>query len=587
MNLKEPITSLDIGGADDIVGYTPQLPILGRSHVRGKSDIPLLHKTIPEFFADARIRFGSRDAAVFCEHDVRWTYEQLAEQIDNLAAALLAAGIEPGERVGIWSPNRPEWLVTQFATARIGTVLVNINPAYQLFELEYALTKVSCKALVTAVSFKASMYVQMLQDLAPELAHCAPGKLVAEKLPHLRTVIHTGASDTPGMFRYKDFVGMAGPAHRNRLDQISRSLNPHQPINIQFTSGTTGSPKGATLTHANIINNGRFIGQAMHLSEYDRLCIPVPLYHCFGMVLGNLACVSAGSAMIYPGEGFEPHTTLAAVAAEKCTALHGVPTMFMAILDHPEFARYDLSKLRTGIMAGAPCPIEVMRKVIDRMHMREITIAYGMTETSPVSFQSATDDPIEKRVATVGRIHPHVEVKIVDDKGEIVPLNQRAELCTKGYSVMKGYWGDDQLTAETIDPEGWMHTGDLAIIDDLGYCDIVGRVKDMLIRGGENVYPREIEEFLFTHPKVQQAEVFGVPDPKYGEEICTWICLHESEQATAEEIREFCKGKIAHFKIPRYIKFVAEIPMTVSGKPQKFKMRSMMVEELGLAEERD
>ena len=564
----------------------PRLPRGGMSHVRGVSEPPLLNATVPRLLQDAVARFGGRDAAVFPQFGIRWTYADFQEEADKLAAGLLAVGVEKGDRVGIWSPNRPEWLAVQFASARVGAILVNINPAYRPAELEYALNKSGCKALLTAAQFKGGDYLAMLQELAPELAECEPGELSAAKLPRLRAVVRVGDDRTPGMLNYPELLARGGPAHRSRLDSLSAELHPDEPINIQFTSGTTGAPKGATLTHNNIVNNGRFVAHAMRFSETDRLCVPVPLYHCFGMVLGVLACVSAGAALVFPGEGFDPLETLRAVADEKCTALHGVPTMFVAELDCPEFADFDLSSLRTGIMAGAPCPIEVMRRVTGEMHLGEITIAYGMTETSPVSFQSGADDPLERRVSTVGRVHPHVEVKIADEDGKPVPVGDSGELMTRGYSVMKGYWDDDAHTAEAVTPDGWMKTGDLAVLDAEGFCNIVGRVKDMLIRGGENIYPREVEEFLYRHPKVQQAQVFGIPDPKYGEEVCAWIVLKPGQSAEGEEIREFCRGQIAHYKIPRHVKFVDAFPATVTGKPQKFKMREATVKELGLSEEK-
>jgi fatty-acyl-CoA synthase len=426
------------------------------------------------------------------------------------------------------------------------------------------------------------MYLEMLQQLAPELATHAPGDLHAARLPELRYVIRMCDTETPGMLSFSDLIEQ-GRATLDvaRLDAIGETLSCHEAINIQFTSGTTGNPKGATLTHSNVVNNARYIAMAMNLSEQDALCIPVPLYHCFGMVLAVLACVSVGANMVFPGEAFDPAATLAAVTEEQCTALHGVPTMFIAELDHPDFASYDLSRLRTGIMAGSPCPIETMKKVVSRMHLSEITIAYGMTETSPVSFQSSTTDPLDKRTTTVGRIQPHLEVKIIDPLGNIVPVGETGELCTRGYSVMQGYWGDEEKTRESI-VDGWMHTGDLATLDAEGYCNIVGRLKDMLIRGGENVYPREIEEFLFRHPKIQSVQVFGVPDAKYGEEVCAWVVLRSGEQATAEEIQQFCHGQIAHYKVPKYIRFVDELPMTVTGKVQKFVMRERMIDELKL-----
>ena len=554
------------------------IPNAGLSLVTGATDVPLSDQTIAELLAATAAAHPDAEAVVFREQAIRWTWRQFSEQVDRLATGLLARGIARGDRVGIWSPNRQEWLVTQFATARIGAILVNINPAYRLAELEYALNKAGVRMLITAARFKSSNYIEMLQKLAPELADSRPGALRAARLPTLQWVVRMGEEDTAGMLRYADLLSRPDPAV---LDATGSALGPHDPINIQFTSGTTGNPKGATLTHHNVVNNGRFVAMAMRLTDRDSLCIPVPLYHCFGMVLSVLACVSVGARMIFPGEAFDPLATMQAVHEERCTALHGVPTMFIAQLDHPEFAKFDFTSLRTGIMAGAPCPIEVMKRVIKDMHMAEVTIAYGMTETSPVSFQSATDDPLEKRVATVGRVQPHLQCKIVDETGQVVPVGATGELCTRGYSVMLGYWEDEDRTREAI-RDGWMHTGDLATIDEQGYCNIVGRVKDMVIRGGENLYPREIEEFLFRHPKVQAVQVFGVPDPKYGEELCAWIVLKPGQSATEEEIREFCRDQIAHYKIPRYVRFVDDMPMTVTGKVQKFVMRETMIRELGL-----
>lgn len=552
----------------------------GLSLVKGRTDVPLSDQTIPQLLADTVAARPDTEGVVFREQGVRWTWREFLRQVDALAAGLLSRGIGRGDRVGIWSPNRAEWLVTQFATARIGAILVNINPAYRLAELEYALNKAGVRMVITASRFKSSNYIEMLQKLAPELAQCQPGELQAARLPALRWVVRMGEETTPGMASYASLL--EDPTDP-RLQEISARLSPHDPINIQFTSGTTGNPKGATLTHHNVVNNGRFVAMAMRLSDADSLCIPVPLYHCFGMVLSVLACVSVGARMIFPGEAFDPLATMQAVHEERCTALHGVPTMFIAQLDHPEFSRFDFSGLRTGIMAGSPCPIEVMKRVVSDMHMAEVTIAYGMTETSPVSFQSSTDDPLEKRVSTVGRVQPHLECKVVDETGAVVPVGATGELCTRGYSVMLGYWEDEARTAEAI-RDGWMHTGDLATIDAEGYCNIVGRVKDMVIRGGENIYPREIEEFLFRHPKVQAVQVFGVPDPKYGEELCAWIVLKPGQQATEDEIRAFCRDQIAHYKIPRYVRFVQDMPMTVTGKVQKFVMRDTMVRELGLQE---
>lgn len=556
---------------------TQSVPI-DRSYVVGATDIPLSDDTIPALLARAVTANPDGDAVIFREQSIRWTWREFSDQVDQLATGLLARGISPGDRVGIWSPNRAEWLVTQFATARIGAILVNINPAYRQAELEYALNKAGVRMLITATRFKSSDYLGMLQALTPELSDATSGQLRAARLPHLKSVVRLGEDPTPGMLNY---ASLLQPPERGALDTVTRQLDAQDAINIQFTSGTTGNPKGATLTHHNVVNNGRFVAMAMRLGAADRLCIPVPLYHCFGMVLSVLACVSVGACMVFPGEAFDPLATMQAVSDERCTALHGVPTMFIAQLDHPDFRQFDFSTLRTGIMAGAPCPIEVMKRVVTDMHMAEVTIAYGMTETSPVSFQSATDDPLDKRVATVGRVQPHLECKVVDATGDIVPRGETGELCTRGYSVMRGYWDDDERTREAI-RDGWMHTGDLATIDADGYCNIVGRVKDMLIRGGENIYPREIEEFLFRHPKVQAVQVFGVPDPKYGEEVCAWIVLKPGQTATEDDIRAFCRDQIAHYKIPRYIRFVEEMPMTVTGKVQKFVMRDTMIHDLGL-----
>jgi fatty-acyl-CoA synthase len=556
------------------------------SYVHGASDLPLLGDTLGVHFQRCASRWPDRPALVVREQQVRWTYAELDARIDAFAAGLLALGLEPGDRVGIWSPNNAEWVVTQFATAKAGLILVNINPAYRTHELEYALNKVGCRALVTATSFKTSDYLAMLRELAPELAACHPGRLRSARLPELEAVIQIGGA-CPGTIAFAAVAELGtGAAQRARLAELAGRLQFDDPINIQFTSGTTGAPKGATLSHHNILNNGFFIGEAQKLGPDDKVCIPVPLYHCFGMVLGNLACVTHGAAMVYPGAGFEPLAVLRTVHEERCTALYGVPTMFIAELGHPEFRSFDLSSLRTGIMAGSPCPIEVMRRVVAEMHMGEVTIAYGMTETSPVSFQSSTDDPLERRVSTVGRIHPHLEVKTADADGRVVPRGTPGELCTRGYSVMRGYWDDPSRTAEAIDPARWMHTGDLATIDGAGFCNIVGRIKDMVIRGGENVYPREVEEFLYAHPAVRDVQCFGVPDPKYGEELCAAIILKDGAPADAEAIRTFCEGKIAHYKVPRYVRFVDSFPTTVTGKVQKFVLRAETAVELGLAEER-
>jgi len=552
------------------------------SYVHGASATPLIGETIGVRFDRIAERFAERDALIVRHQQVRWTYSELQRRVDAFAAGLLALGLEPGERVGIWSPNNAEWVVAQLATAKAGLILVNINPAYRLAELEYALNKSGCSALITAARLKTSDYIGMLNQLAPELADAAPGKLDATQLPRLRLAINIGGDSVPGMLRFEDVYDLGGDVERERITALADTLQFDDPINIQFTSGTTGFPKGATLTHHSILNNGFFLGEAMKFTEHDRVCIPVPLYHCFGMVIGNLGCLTHGAAMVYSSEGFDPLATLETIEAERCTALYGVPTMFIAQLDHPDFSRFDLSSLRTGIMAGSPCPIEVMRRAVERMNLREIVIGYGMTETSPASTVTTTDDPIERRVSTVGRAMPHTEVKIVDPEGRIVPRGTTGELLTRGYLVMRGYWDDAEKTREAIDPAGWMHTGDLATIDEEGYCNIVGRIKDMIIRGGENIYPREIEEFLYRHPKIQDVQVFGIPDPRYGEELCAWIRLRDGDEAMAEEIRTFCQGQIAHFKIPRHIKFVDDFPMTVTGKIQKFAMREAMIGELGL-----
>jgi fatty-acyl-CoA synthase len=552
------------------------------SYVHGAHATPLIGRTIGTFLAEIAGRYGEREALVVPHQNTRWSYREFHRRVQRTAAGLLRAGLRPGDRVGIWSQNCAEWVLMQFATASAGLILVNINPAYRRTELEYVLEKVQCRALVLAPSFKSSNYLAILAEVLPELGNCAPGTLRSVRLPQLNTVIRLGTQATPGMLNFDALTEGVGEAELARLDEVAATLQFDNAVNIQFTSGTTGAPKGATLSHHNILNNGFFIGEAMRLGPEDRLCIPVPLYHCFGMVLGNLACVTHGAAMVFPGEGFDAGAVLATVQAERCTGLHGVPTMFIAMLDHPEFGRYDLSSLRTGIMAGSPCPIEVMRRVVSQMHMSEITIAYGMTETSPVSFQSSTGDPLELRVSTVGRVHPHLEVKIVDADGRIVPRGSKGELLTRGYSVMRGYWDDAEQTGNAIDAAGWMHTGDLAVIDDNGFCSIVGRSKDMVIRGGENIYPREVEEFLYGHPKVLDVQCVGVPDRKYGEELCACIILRPGMQADATEIRAFCEGKIAHYKVPRHVRFVQAFPMTVTGKIQKYLLRQEAAAALGL-----
>ena len=555
-------------------------PVNGLSHVKGPTERPLLEATIPAFLAEVVRRHGERPAAVFQSNGDRWSFQEFSDKVDQLAAGLLALGLYKGDRGGIWSPNRPEWLLAQFATARIGVILVNINPAYRLSELEYALNKTGAKAILAATRFKSSEYIQMLQELAPELADCRPGQLQSARLPHLRIVVQLGEGPVPGCFHFDQVIEKGTAGGVARLDAITTGLSHHDPINIQFTSGTTGAPKGATLTHYNILNNAISVARAMKLQPGEALCIPVPFYHCFGMVLGNLAAIAYGVKMVFPGEGFDPLETLTALEAERCNGVHGVPTMFQAMLDHPEFKRFNLRGLRTGIMAGAPCPVPLMRRVIDEMHCDQMTIAYGMTETSPVSFQTSVDDSLEHKVSSVGTIQPHVEVRVVNASGDTLPIGEQGELLTKGYLVMQGYWDDPERTTEAI-RDGWMHTGDLGVIDQDGYCKVTGRIKDMLIRGGENIYPAEIENFLMTHPDISAAQVFGVPDPKFGEEACAWI-VSRDPGLNSQAVLDFCRGQIAHFKVPRYIRFVEEFPMTVTGKPQKFVMRDRMIDELRL-----
>ncbi len=552
------------------------------SYVHGTSLTPLRGETVGRCFDATVARAPCNDALVAPHQNIRWSYGTLKERVDAYAAGLIALGLDPGDRVGIWAPNCWEWVVVQFATAKAGLILVNINPAYRLAELEYALDKVGCRALISAASLKSSNYIDLLGQLLPEIQTSEPGRLQSERLPDLEWLIRLGDDISPGFLNFTDLPSLASDDHRRRLDDLAGNLQFDEPINIQFTSGTTGAPKAATLTHHNIVNNATLTGLQMRLTADDRMCIPVPMYHCFGMVLGTLCCVAHGATMVFSSAGFDARAVLETVEAEKCTALHGVPTMFIAELDDPKFASFDLASLRTGIMAGAPCPVELMRRAMSDMHLREITIAYGMTETGPVSFQTSVDDPVERRVTTVGRVLPHTEVKIVGDDGHIVPRGTPGELLTRGYCVMPEYWNDPDRTAKAIDAAHWIASGDIALLDDEGYCQIVGRIKDMLIRGGENIFPREIEEFLYTHPKIEEVEVFGVPDEKYGEEVCAWIKLHQGKSATADEIRAFCRDRIAHFKIPRYIKFVKSFPMTVTGKVQKFVMPDEMSKEIGL-----
>jgi fatty-acyl-CoA synthase len=553
------------------------------SYVSGVSDAPLLGLTIGDMFDQMVAAYPDHEALVVRHQGLRYTYRQLQQDVDRCARGLMALGLRQGERIGIWAPNRAEWTITQFATSKLGAILVNINPSYRLHELEYALKQSGCAVLVTAPQFKTSNYTEMICALAPELPDSQPNQLRAAKLPELRTVIRLGEEHVPGMFTWGDVMEMARRASAPELAERQRQQQFDDPINIQYTSGTTGYPKGATLSHHNILNNGYFTARLMRFTDNDRLVIPVPLYHCFGMVMGNLGCMTHGATMIYPSEGFDATAVLEAVQEERATALFGVPTMFIAELEHPAFANYRLSSLRTGIMAGSPCPVEVMKKVNTLMHMHEVEIAYGMTETSPVSTQTRADAPLDQRVSTVGQVHPHVEVKIIDPVSrQVVPVGTPGELCTRGYSVMLGYWNNEEATRQAIDAARWMHTGDVAVMDEDGYINIVGRIKDMIIRGGENIYPREIEEFLYTHPKISDVQVIGVPDAKYGEEIMAWVKLRDGETATAEELREYCRGRVAHYKIPRYVKFVDVFPTTVTGKIQKFVMREQSIKELGL-----
>ena len=555
------------------------------SYASGPADKALLGTPIPKLFDQIVAQHGDREAVVSIHQDVRLTYAQLADRVNKLAKAFISAGFEKGDRVGIWSPNNVEWLTTQYATAKAGIILVTINPAYRVHELAYVLEQSGCRGLVMQNQFKTSDYEGMITELCPELAEDFAGALNNEKFPNLKAVISMTSSDLAGIYDWTDFLGLASNKNDEELNVRQSNQDMDDAINIQYTSGTTGFPKGATLSHHNILNNGYFVASAMNFTEEDRLVVPVPLYHCFGMVMGNLGCLSHGACAIYPSEGFEPEAVLQAVQAEKATALYGVPTMFIAELALPNFSDYELSTLRTGIMAGAPCPIETMKQVNESMHMTEVEIAYGMTETSPVSFQTRVDSPLDKRVSTVGRVHPHVEVKIIDPETvSICPVGEMGELCTRGYSVMLGYWENPEATATAIDPNGWMHTGDTAIMDGDGYVNIVGRIKDMIVRGGENVYPREIEEYLMTHDSIEAVQVTGVPDPKYGEEIIAWVSLVGGAEMSENDVKEYCKGKIAHYKVPRYIRFSADFPMTVTGKVQKFKMREISIKELGLEE---
>jgi len=552
---------------------------LSTSYMIGEGTDQLLYETIGLCFDRISDRYRDEIALVVRHQDIRWTYAEFRREVDRLATGLLALGVTPGDRVGIWGPNSYEWVLAQFATAKIGAIMVCINPAYRLFELEFVLNKVECQTIIAAEKFKSSEYLAMLQTLAPELATAEPGKLQAARLPHLRSVIRMGTGKSAGMFNFDDICALGGEPEQLRLRGLAAELRPDDAINIQFTSGTTGNPKGATLSHVNILNNGLIAARGMQLTAADRLCVPVPLYHCFGMVLGVLASVSVGATIVLPAPVYDPVSVLTAIQEESCTALHGVPTMFVTELDHPQFHDFDVSSLRTGIIAGAPCPEELMRRIIGEMHMHNVIIGYGQTEVSPLNHMTLPNDSLENRTQTVGRPIPYVEIKIVDSADHVVPVGEQGEICTRGYSVMKGYWNEPGLTAETI-VDGWLHSGDLGTMNEDGYVRITGRIKDMIIRGGENIYPREIEEFLFTHPDISEVQVFGVPDDRMGEEVCAWIQLKEGRRLSPDDIREFCKGQISHFKIPRYVRFVDEFPMTVTGKIRKVEMREMMQLEL-------
>jgi fatty-acyl-CoA synthase len=553
-----------------------------QSYVHGSALTPLLGQTIGDSLNRAAAEFSQRDALISCHQNLRYTYSELLHHVNRAARALLNIGVARGDRVGIWSPNTAEWMIIQFAAAKVGAILVNINPSYQLRELEYALNQSGLTVLISARKFRKSDYVGMLESLMPELKQLRTGPVTASRIPSLHHLVYLGSESSSGAMTWSDFIARGDGVDDATLAARERMLQFDDPINIQYTSGTTGSPKGATLSHHNILNNGFFVGERLQYTSADRICLPVPFYHCFGCVMGSLAALTHGSALVLPSESFDPEASLRAVHDQRCTSLYGVPTMFITELEHPAFSSYRLDTLRTGIMAGAPCPVEVMRQVIERMHMRDVTIAYGMTETSPVSFQSCPGDDIETRVSTVGAVHPHVECKIIDAAGNIVSRGETGELCTRGYPVMLGYWNNPEATDEAIDNARWMHTGDLAVMRDDSYVNIVGRLKDMIIRGGENIYPREIEEFLHAHPKISDVQVFGVPDRKYGEEVCAWIRLREGQQATTQEIRDFCRGQIATYKIPRYVRFINEFPMTVTGKIQKFRMREEMMRELSV-----
>lgn len=549
----------------------------------GTSTFPLLGSTIGEMLNEISGRYPESEAVVSVHQGIRWTYREFLEKVNAIARGLMAIGVEKGDRVGIWAMNHAEWVVVQFATAKIGAIMVNINPAYRTYELEYVLKQAEIQTLILQGRFKTSDYVGMFYEACPEAYESRPGRLNSEKFPFLKNIIHIGEIPYNGMFLWGEIEEKGEKISTDELIAREESLDFDDAINIQYTSGTTGFPKGVVLSHHGVLNNGYIIGEGMNFTEKDRLCIPVPFYHCFGMVLSNMACVTHGSAMVLPYPAFDAEAVLQTVQNERCTALHGVPTMFIAELSHPDFEKYSMKTLRTGIMAGSPCPIEVMKEVNRRMNMSEIVIVYGQTETSPGITMTTTRDPVERRVSTVGKVFPHTEIKIIDpNSGKIVPKGEVGEICARGYMVMKCYYNNPSATHATLDSNRWNHTGDLGTIDEEGYVKIVGRLKDMVIRGGENIYPREIEEFLHHHPKIADVYVIGVPDQKYGEELMAWVMVENGETLTDEEVFEFCRGRIAHFKVPRYVKFVTEFPMSITGKIQKFRMREVSIKELAL-----
>lgn len=553
-----------------------------KSYVCGDADGQLIYETIGNYFDNIVERFPDNDALIIPYQNIHWTYKRFQQEVNRLATGLLNLGIAKGDRIGIWGPNSVEWCLTQFATAKIGAIMVCINPAYRVYELEYALKKVECKAIITAESFKSSQYLHMLLEVSPDLSYQTPECLQLTSFPQLEMIIRMGREKTPGMLNFDDVCNRGSQEDYHELANLKNILTPDDAINIQFTSGTTGTPKGATLTHCNLINNAYLSAKTMRFDETDKLCIPVPLYHCFGMVLGTLLCVTTGSAAVFPSAAFDPNETLKTIEQQKCTALHGVPTMFITELELPNFSEYNLSSLRTGIMAGASCPEEVMKRVMQDMHMKHILIGYGQTELSPLNHITRPDDSVAQRIETVGRAVPRIEVKIADSQDRVVTVGEKGEICTRGYSVMLGYWNDEEKTKETIDEAGWLHSGDIGIMDEEGYVRVVGRTKDMVIRGGENIYPREVEEFLYTHPKIQDVQVFGIPDNTMGEALCAWIKVQSDECMEASDVKTYCDGKIAHFKVPKHIKFVDNYPMTVTGKVQKFKMREEMIAAQGI-----